>query len=334
MVAIGTLISAFWILSANSWMQTPAGYAVNADGQFVAADWFKVIFNPSFPYRLVHMVLAAYLTTALVVGAVGAFHLLRDSHLAGARVMFSMAMWMAALVAPLQIVAGDQHGLNTLEHQPVKIMAMEGHFTSHPHGAPLILFGWPDQAAGEMKYSIEIPKAGSLVLKHSLDAPMKGLDTVPRKDWPPVPITFWSFRIMVGMGVLMVGLGLFSLWARWRGTLYDSRLLHISAIAMGPAGFIAVLAGWVTTETGRQPFTVYGLLRTVDSASPLAAPAVASSLIAFIIVYFAVFSVGVIYMLRMMAAPPHLGEEGPPDDKPARAAGITPAPGISSRGAA
>src|SRR6201989_2794936 len=150
MVATGTLISAFWILSANSWMQTPAGYAINADGQFVAADWFKVIFNPSFPYRLVHMVLAAYLTTALVVGAVGAFHLLRDRHLAGPRVMFSMAMWMATLVAPIQILAGDQHGLNTLKPHPVKIMGMEGHYQSHPDGAPLILFGWPDQAAGKV----------------------------------------------------------------------------------------------------------------------------------------------------------------------------------------
>ena len=149
MVAIGTLISAFWILSANSWMQTPAGYAINADGQFVAADWLKVIFNPSFPYRLVHMVLAAYLTTALVVGAVGAFHLLRDHHLAGPRVMFSMAMWMATLVAPIQILAGDQHGLNTLEHQPVKVMAMEGHFTSHPDGAPLILFGLARSGRGQ-----------------------------------------------------------------------------------------------------------------------------------------------------------------------------------------
>src|ERR1700744_2650084 len=146
MVAIGTLISAFWILSANSWMQTPAGYGVNADGQFIPADWLKVIFNPSFPYRLVHMVLAAYLTTALVVGAVGAVHLLRGQHLAGPRVMFSMAMWMATLVAPIQILAGDQHGLNTLEYQPAKVMAMEGHYESHPNGAPLVLFGWPDQA--------------------------------------------------------------------------------------------------------------------------------------------------------------------------------------------
>src|SRR5882757_7978586 len=237
MVAIGTLFSAFWILSANSWMQTPAGYTINADGQFVPADWLKVIFNPSFPYRLVHMVLAAYLTTALVVGAVGALHLLRDRHLPGPRVMFSMAMWMATLVAPIQILAGDQHGLNTLEHQPVKIMAMEGHYQSHPDGAPLILFGWPDQTAGEMKYSIQIPKASSLVLKHSLDAPLAGLDTVPRENWPPVPIIFWTFRIMVGIGFLILGLGLFSLWARCRGALYETRLLHIFALAMGPAGF-------------------------------------------------------------------------------------------------
>ena len=302
MVATGTLISAFWILSANSWMQTPNGHAMNAAGQYIAADWLKVIFNPSFPYRLVHMVLAAYLTTAFVVGAVGAFHLLRDPHQAGARVMFSMAMWMATIVAPIQILAGDQHGLNTLEHQPVKIMAMEGHFESHKDGAPLYLFGWPDQAAGKLEYAIGIPKLGSLILKHSPDAPMAGLDTVPRENWPPVAFPFWSFRIMVGMGLLMAGLGLLSLVMRFRGKLYDSRLLHLFAVAMAPSGFIAVLAGWITTETGRQPYLVYGLLRTADAASPLAAPAVASSLIAFIIVYFTVFTAGVIYILRMMAA--------------------------------
>jgi cytochrome bd ubiquinol oxidase subunit I len=334
MVAIGTLISAFWILSSNSWMQTPAGYAVNAEGQFVAADWFKVIFNPSFPFRLVHMVLAAYLTTALVVGAVGAYHLLRDQHLAGPRVMFSMAMWMATLVAPIQILAGDQHGLNTLEYQPVKIMAMEGHFDSHPNGAPLILFGLPDEAAVKVKYAIEIPKMGSLILKHSPDAPLAGLDTVPRENWPPVPITFWSFRIMVGMGFLMLALGLFSLWMRWRGTLYQTRLLHIFAMAMGPAGFIAVVAGWVTTETGRQPFTVYGLLRTVDSASPLAAPAVGSSLLAFVIVYFIVYAAGLTYLFRLMAAPPHPGEEGPSGETPSHAGGIIPAVGATVHGAA
>ena len=328
MVAVGTLISAFWILTANSWMQTPAGYAVNADGQFVSVDWLKVIFNPSFPYRLVHMVLAAYLTTSLVVGAVGAWHLLRNPHLPGPRVMFSMAMWMAALVAPLQILVGDQHGLNTLEHQPVKIMAMEGHFESHKDGAPLYLFGWPDQAKGELKWAIGIPKFGSLILKHQIDAPMAGLDTVPRQDWPPVPITFWSFRIMVGLGMLMLALGLFSLWERWRGRLYINRGLHRFAIAMGPAGFVAVIAGWVTTETGRQPFTVYGLLRTADSVSPLAAPAVGASLLAFIIVYFIIFAAGVLYILRLMAEPPHAGEAGPSSEPPLRSAGVTPAAGV------
>ncbi len=322
MVATGTLISAFWILSANSWMQTPAGYAMNAAGQFIAADWFKLIFNPSFPYRLVHMVLAAYLTTAFVVGAVGAWHLLSDNAREGSRVMFSMAMWMAALVAPIQIFAGDQHGLNTLEHQPAKVMAMEGHFKSHPNGAPLILFGFPSMKDAEVKYSIEIPKASSLILKHDLNAPLAGLDTVPRENWPPVPIVFWSFRIMVGIGFAMLGLGALSLLMRWRGKLYDSTLLHRLAVMMGPAGFVAVLAGWITTETGRQPFTVYGLMRTAESASPLAAPAVATSLIAFIIVYFIVFTAGVIYMLRLMAEPPHQGEEGPRGDEPSRAAGM------------
>ena len=332
MVATGTLISAFWILSANSWMQTPAGYAVNADGQFVAADWLKVIFNPSFPFRLVHMVLAAYLTTALVVGGVGAFHLSHNARQPGARVMFSMAMWMATLVGPIQIFAGDAHGLNTLEHQPTKVMAMEGHYQSHPDGAPLVLFGLPDQAAGRVNYAVEIPKLSSIILKHSPDAPLSGLDTVPRQNWPPVPITFWSFRIMVGLGFLILGLGLVSLWMRWRGTLYDSRLLLGFAMAMGPAGFIAVLAGWITTETGRQPFTVFGLLRTIDAASPLAAPAVGSSLIAFVIVYAAIFLAGALYILRLMAAPPSLHEEGPRSDQPAHADGITPAAGVAAQG--
>lgn len=331
MVAIGTLTSAFWILSANSWMQTPTGYGLNEAGQFVAVDWFKLIFNPSFPYRLAHMVLAAYLTTALVVGSVGAYHLLSNTRQPGARMMFSMAMWMIAVVAPIQIFAGDAHGLNTLEHQPAKVMAMEGHYQSHPDGAPLILFGLPDQDAAVVRYALQIPKLSSLILKHSLDAPLAGLDTVPRENWPPVPITFWSFRVMVALGFLMLGLGVFSLWLRWRGRLFESRPLHRFALAMGPAGFVAVLAGWVTTETGRQPFTVFGLLRTVDSVSPLAAPAVATSLIAFIVVYFAIFIAGVVYILRLMAHPPHHGEEGPRGDTPERAAGITPAPAIATR---
>jgi cytochrome d ubiquinol oxidase subunit I len=328
-VAIGTFISAFWILSANSWMQTPTGYATNEAGQFVPADWLAIIFNPSFPYRLVHTVLAAYLTTALVVGAVGAWHLLRERTNEGARVMFSMAMGMITVVAPLQILAGDQHGLNTLEHQPVKVMAMEGHFKSHQDGAPLILFGWPDEAAGEMLYSVEIPKASSLILKHSLDAPLAGLDSVDREEWPPVAVVFWAFRIMVGMGVLMLVLAIYSLVARVRRRLYDWPLLHRFAVAMGPAGFVAVIAGWVTTEVGRQPYTVHGLLRTAQSASPLDAPAVGASLVAFVVVYFIVFGAGILYILRLMSHSPHRDEAGPERGRPVRAAGITPGPAVS-----
>jgi cytochrome d ubiquinol oxidase subunit I len=329
-VAVGTFISAFWILSANSWMQTPVGYTVNEAGQFAPQDWWAIVFNPSFPYRLTHTVLAAYLTTALVVGAVGAWHLLRDRANPGTRVMFSMATGMVAVVAPLQILAGDMHGLNTLEHQPAKVMAMEGHFESHADGAPLILFGIPDQEAGAVRNAIAIPKASSLILKHDLNAPLMGLDTVNRADWPYVPVVFWSFRIMVGLGFLMLGLGAVSLLARFRGRLYDWRPLHWLALLMGPAGFVAVICGWVTTEVGRQPFTVYGLLRTAASASPLEAPAVAVSLLTFIAVYFIVFGAGTGYILSLMGKAPHPGETGPQagPHRPIRTAGITPAPAI------
>jgi cytochrome d ubiquinol oxidase subunit I len=327
-VALGTFFSAFWILSANSWMQTPQGHAINEVGQFVPDNWLAIIFNPSFPYRLTHMLLAAYLTTALVVGGVGGWHLLRTRTNEGAKVMFSMAMWMLAIVAPIQIFVGDAHGLNTLEHQPTKVMAMEGHFESHAHGAPLILFGMPDEETRTVKGAIEIPKLSSLILKHDLNAPLAGLNSVPPENWPPVAVVFWSFRIMVGLGFLMLGLGALSLLARYRGTLYEWRPLHRIAVAMGPAGFVAVLAGWVTTEVGRQPFTVYGLLRTVDSVSPLSAPAVASSLLAFVIVYFFVFGIGVLYILRLMAHAPHHGESDLNQGQPIRSAGITPAPAV------
>lgn len=324
MVAFGTFMSAFWILSVNSWMQTPAGYGINAEGQFIVESWWAVIFNPSFPYRLVHMVLAAYLTTSLVVGGVAGLHLLRDKTNLAARVMFSMAMWMAAIVAPLQILAGDAHGLNTLEHQPVKIMAMEGHFDSHPDGAPLILFGIPNAAEKRIDYAIEIPKVSSLILKHDLNAPMLGLDTVDDALEPPVAIVFWSFRIMVGLGFAMLGLGLWSLIARARRRLYQTPMLHRAAVFMGPMGFVAVLAGWITTEVGRQPFTVYGLLKTADSASSIDAAAVGASLIAFILVYFALFGIGIYYVLRLMNKPPQSGETGLPPDQPIRASGIFP----------
>ena len=323
-VALGTLMSATWILSVNSWMHTPAGYSMNDLGQFVPENWWAIVFNPSFPYRLVHMVLAACLTTALVVGGVGARHILKDNRHETARVMFSMAMWMAALVTPVQIFAGDLHGLNTLEHQPAKVMAMEGHFESHPDGAPLILFGIPNQAVQRMEFSIEIPKLSSLILKHDLNAPLAGLDTVPPKDQPPVAVVFWSFRIMVGLGFAMMGLGIWTLWARWRNVLFTDRWLHMAAIVMAPMGFVAVLAGWITTEVGRQPFTVYGLLRTSDSLAPVAGPAVATSLIAFILVYFFVFGAGTFYILRMMSQAPGREIGAGLREGPLRASGITP----------
>jgi cytochrome d ubiquinol oxidase subunit I len=330
MVALGTLISATWILAANSWMHTPAGFSINEVGQFVPVDWWAVIFNPSFPFRLVHMVLAAYLTTALVVGGVAAYHLRRGHAPRRARKMFSMAMWMAAIVAPVQILAGDLHGLNTLEHQPVKVMAMEGHYTSHAEGAPLILFGIPNPDEQRIDYALEIPKLSSLILKHDMNAPLAGLDSVPKELHPPVEIVFWSFRIMVAIGFAMLGLGLWSLWCRLRGTLHENRWLHRAALAMAPAGFIAVLAGWVTTEVGRQPYTVYGHLLTANSVAPIDAPAVATSLIAFIIVYFLVFGAGTFYILRLMGRLPRDPE---PDlqDGPIRTAGITPAPAIANK---
>src|SRR5690606_30894271 len=207
-----------------------------------------IVFNPSFPFRLVHTVTAAYLTTALVVGGVGAWHLLKDRANLHARKMFSMAMWMAALVAPVQIVVGDLHGLNTYEHQRPKVLAMEGHYERHADGAPLYLFGVPNDREQRLDYAVGIPKLGSLILEHRLDAPIAGLDTVADDEQPPVAIVFWSFRVMVGLGLLMFALGLLSLWARWRRTLYNSRLLHRFALIMSPAGFLAVIAGWVTTE--------------------------------------------------------------------------------------
>jgi len=320
MVATGTLFSAFWILSVNSWMQTPAGYGFNAAGQFIPLDWWDIIFNPSFPYRLVHMVLAAYLTTAFVVGGVGGYHLLKNRGNKAAQVMFSMAMWMAAIVAPIQIIAGDIHGLNTLEHQPAKVAAMEGHFETRK-GAPLILFGLPDMEDEETKYALEIPKLGSMILTHDWDGEVKGLKEWAPEDRPNATLVFWSFRVMVGIGVAMMALGMWSLWLRFRKSLYDAPVTYLMAMVMGPSGFVAVLAGWITTEVGRQPYTVYGVLRTAESASPLDAPAVAVSLAVFAGVYFVVFGTGVFYILRLMGKQPHDGESGLEKGIPTRAAG-------------
>ena len=244
-----------------------------------------------------------------------------------------MAGQMAVIVAPLQIYLGDLHGLNTLEHQPAKVMAMEGHYESYPDGAPLYLFGIPNDKEQRLDYAIGIPKLSSLILRHDWNAPLDGLDTIPDDEQPPVGMVFWAFRIMVALGFAMLGIGVWSLWVRWKGRLYDAPWLHRAAVAMAPSGLIAVLAGWITTEVGRQPYTVYGLLRTADSAAPLAASAVGASLIAFIIIYFAVFGAGTFYILRLMSHPPVFDEPGMKNvtKGPIRTAGITPAPEEAAR---
>jgi cytochrome bd ubiquinol oxidase subunit I len=325
MVAIGTLISASWILMANSWMQTPAGYKIGANGAFVPADWWAICFNPSFPYRWAHMVLAAYLATAFAVGGVGAFHLLRDRRNPVARLLFSMAMWMAAIVMPIQMFAGDAQGRNTLQYQPVKIAAMEGDFTTKA-GQPLVLFGLPDEGQNRNRLEIALPHFGSVILTHTWDGLVRGLDAFPRNDWPVVFVVFWSFRVMVGVAVLMFMLGLVSLWLRYKRLLYDTPLFHRAAVALSPAGFVCILAGWTTTEVGRQPWTVFGQLRTADSVSPVTLPMVAFSCALILIIYTVIFGIGIRYLLAMMAHPPSLTEEPPETDAPQRTQGITPGP--------
>jgi cytochrome d ubiquinol oxidase subunit I len=327
MVGTGTLLSAFWILAANSWMQTPQGFAVTPDGRFEPVDWWQVIFNPSFPYRLVHMVIASYLSVAFVVGAVGAWHMRRDLQNQAARLMFSMAMWMAVVVAPLQLLAGDQHGLNTLQYQPAKIAALEGDWEAQP-GQPLILFGMPNMDEERTDWAVEIPHLGALVLTHTWNGAIKGLKDFPPQDRPYAPVVFWAFRIMVGLGLLMAAVGVWGAWLRARNRLYTSIWLRRAMLLLAPSGFIALLAGWTVTEVGRQPFTVYGLLRTADSASPIDTPGVAASLAAFVIVYAIVFGAGFFFLFRVLRRPPTTGEPGPRSGVPVRSAGITPAPAL------
>jgi cytochrome d ubiquinol oxidase subunit I len=312
MVAAGTLVSMSWILASNSWMQTPQGYEI-INGRVVPTDWLAVIFNPSFPYRLVHMGLAAFLATALFVSAVGAWHLLHHRDTPRVRTMFSMAMWMVLVTAPIQILAGDQHGLNTLEHQPAKVAAMEGDWSSQPgEGEPLILFGWPDMQQQKTLDAIEIPHLGSLILTHTWGGQIKGLADFPPQDRPNSTIIFWTFRVMVGLGMLMLLLGIAGVVLRWRGRLYDERLFLRWAVAMGPTGLIAMLAGWLTTEIGRQPWVVYGVMRTADAASHHSALTMSFSLLVFVVLYFAVFGTGITYLLRVVATEP--GRSPPPAD--------------------
>ncbi len=306
-VAAGTLISAFWILSANSWMQTPAGFRVGEHGLLYPTDWLEVIFNPSFPYRFIHMVTAAYLTTAFTVAGIGAFYLWRKRHLACARVMLGMAMIMAVFVAPLQLLFGDMHGLNTFEHQPAKVAAMEGLWET-TRGAPLILFGWPDQEAEITRYAVEIPKLSSLILTHSFDGEVRGLKAWPENERPPAAVVFWTFRIMVGLGLLMIATGVAALVLYFKKRLFDTRWFQYWCMALTPSGFVAVLAGWFVTEVGRQPWIVQGVLRTSDAVSPVIAQSVAISLAAFILVYLFVFGAGTYYILHLINKGPEDGE--------------------------
>jgi cytochrome d ubiquinol oxidase subunit I len=328
MVAAGTLVSMTWILASNSWMQTPQGFAIEG-GRIVPTDWLAVIFNPSFPYRLVHMGLAAYLATALFVGATGAWHLLRYDDNPRVRTMFSMAMWMVLITAPVQILAGDQHGINTLRYQPAKVAAMEGDWSAKPgEGEPLILFGLPDMAQRKTLDALAIPHLGSLILTHSWNGEIKGLDDFPAQDRPNASIIFWTFRVMVGLGMLMLLLGVGGAWLRWRGRLYDQRLFLRFAVAMGPAGVIAILAGWMTTEIGRQPWVVYGVMRTADAVSQHSAVAMSSSLAVFFVVYIAVFGIGISYLLKVAAAGPARRPTVPDGEashqRPARPLSATP----------
>ncbi len=299
LVAVGTLLSAFWILAANSWMQTPAGYEIEG-GRFLPSDWHAIIFNPSLPYRLVHMVLACYLNTALVVAGVGAFYLLRGKAAEHAQVMLRMALPFIALLAPAQIIAGHEQGVNVLEHQPAKLAAMEGHWETHARHAPLILFALPDQSAERNAWQLAVPAVGSLVVTGSFEGSLRGLKSWPPEERPPVAIVFWAFRLMVGLGLVMLTVGWIGSWLIWRGRLAQRPNFLRLCVVAAPSGFLAVLAGWVTAEVGRQPYVVYGLLRTADAVSPVTASAVSLSLIVFLFAYGVIFGAGLYYLLGIL----------------------------------
>jgi cytochrome d ubiquinol oxidase subunit I len=301
-VATGTAISAFWILAANSWMQTPAGYEMRA-GIAYPTDWLAIVFNPSFPYRFAHMLNAAYLTTAFVVLAVGARYLIAGKYPEEARTMLRMAIGLTAILAPLQLLIGDQHGLNTLKHQPIKIAAMEGHWDGSQPG-DLELFAWPDEKAETNRFSISIPHGSSLLLTHSWNGLFPGLKSVPPADRPPVIPVFFAFRIMVGIGTFMIAAALTGAFLWWRGALFQTRWYLAIMSQCWWIGFVAVISGWVVTETGRQPWVAYGILRTADATSPVPAASIAGTLALFIVTYGIVFWFGIYYINRLINGGP------------------------------
>ncbi|HZY19010.1 MAG TPA: cytochrome ubiquinol oxidase subunit I [Ramlibacter sp.] len=310
MVALGTALSGFWILSANSWMHTPAGYAMK-DGITYPVDWLQIIFNPSFPYRFTHMMIATYLTTSLVVAAAGARYLLEGRFRSESMTMLKMGLGMLAVLAPVQAFVGDLHGLNTLQHQPAKIAAIEAHWQTEGDSVPLVLFAWPDMQQERNHYEVAIPRLGSLILTHRWNGTFKGLKEFPREDRPPVLPVFFSFRVMVGLGLVMIATGLAGVFLLWRRRIERSRWFLRLLQHAWPLGFVALIAGWVVTETGRQPWIAYGILRTADAVSPVGAAQVALSLALFVVVYFVVFGIGIWYVWRMIRKGPQPTLPGP-----------------------
>jgi cytochrome bd ubiquinol oxidase subunit I len=303
LVALGTLMSTFWILASNSWMQTPQGFTI-ADGHVVPVDWFKIIFNPSFPYRLAHMTIAAFLVAALVVAATGGWHLLKGRRDPAVKTMYSMALWLLLILAPVQAIVGDQHGLNTRKYQPAKIAAIEGLWETEHGGTSLNLIGFPDMNAEVTRYAIKVPHLGSLILTHTWDGEIRGLKEFPKEDRPNSSLIFWTFRIMAGLGILMILTALIGLALRRHGQIFEARWFQRLTVAMGPAGFISLLAGWITTEAGRQPWVVYGVMRTADAVSPVTQQSVGVSLLIFIMVYCLVFGTGIYYILKLIGMGP------------------------------
>lgn len=319
LVAAGTTLSAFWILALNSWMQTPAGYEI-INGQFHATDWLAVIFNPSFPYRFAHVLLASALTASFLMAGVSAWQLLKGTATQGTHHALRTAVAFAALAIPLQIFMGDLHGLNTLQHQPAKIAALEGIWHTEK-GAPLTLIGWPDEKAGKTHFALQIPKGASLILAHDANAELKGLNEF-KDAHPPVAPLFWGFRVMVGTGLLMLMVSWFTVWTFWRrrhtGDVTSAlpRPLLWALSAMTFSGWLATLSGWYVTEIGRQPFVIYGLVRTADVVAPHAPPMVAVTLVAYGTLYVLLLAayVGVLkYMAEHPAGP---GSTAPAPGKP------------------
>jgi len=316
LVAVGTSLSAFWILSANSWMQTPAGHEVR-DGIAYPVDWIKVIFNPSFPSRFAHMFIAAYLTTSLVVMAVGARYLVQGRFSEDAKTMLRMGLGMVAILTPLQMYVGDASGLNTEKHQPEKIAAIEAHWDGSKPG-DLVLFAIPNEEEERNDFAISIPKMSSLIITRSWDGLFPGLKDFPRDDRPPVIPVFFSFRIMVGMGVLMLIAGWVGAWLWFRGRLFTTKWYLETVQYVWPLGFIAILAGWYTTEIGRQPWVAYGILRTADAVSPVAPSAVLTTLVLFVLVYTCVFAMGIYYINRLIEHGPKGAAAEKPEALPSR----------------